>query len=365
MSGLEGDRTACDTPRIAWREDDASVGLALVWTRRRWCRSAVGWVAGGLSLGGSVTGCGPSDDHADTLTLAAYSVIREAMREAVLPRFQAWFRQQTGRPVRFEESYGPSGAQSRALASGLDADVALLSHVGDVRPLVRAGLVAQDWDSPPGGVVAESRVVIVHRPGNPWRLERFTDLARPGLQLVFPDPKTSGGARWNLNAVYGAALREGWSPSDIDHLFQGLRRNVVTLDASARHSLMVFEDGLGDAALTYENEVLLQHRRARERNRTPLPYFTPLHTLIVETPAAILERSVERHGTRDLARSFLEFLRSDPGQDALAEFGFRRLRVDRPPDAWTIDELGGWEEVAQRLYGPEGVWTRALLNLRA
>lgn len=358
MGGVEVNRTGRKTRRIAGRLDHADLAPAPLWTRRRWCQS----VAGGLSLSALGAGCGSVGEPFPTLTLAAYSVIREAMREAVLPRFKAWSRERTGQPVRFEESYGPSGAQSRALASGLDADVALLSHVGDIRPLVRGGWIAEDWDALAGGVVAESRVVIVHRPDNPKRLERFSDLARPGLQLVFPDPKTSGGARWNLNAVYGAAVRQGDSPVEVDELFRGLRRNVVTLDASARHSLMVFEDGLGDAALTYENEVRLQHRRARERNRAPLPYFTPPNTLIIETPAALLERSVERHGTRDLARSFLEFLRGDFGQDALAEYGFRRLRDDRPPDSWTIDELGGWEEVARLLYGPKGVWTRALLN---
>src|SRR4051812_11940196 len=133
----------------------------------------------------------------DTLTIGAYSVVREAFHEGLLPAFAAHWKRSTGRSVRFEESYNASGAQSRAIASGFDADLAVLSLEGDVDRLVKAGLVRKDWKSgPTRGMISRSLVVIGVRPGNPRRIRDWDDLARPDVTVLYPDPKTSGGARW-------------------------------------------------------------------------------------------------------------------------------------------------------------------------
>ena len=150
--------------------------------------------------------CSRRDPNADVLVIGAYSVVREVLHDGLMPAFAREWKQRTGRPVTFEESYNASGAQARAIASGFDADVAILSHEGDMELLVKAARVKPTWnDGPSKGVVTHSLVVIGHRPGNPKSIKGWTDLANPGVGVLYPDPKTSGGARWNINAIYGSA----------------------------------------------------------------------------------------------------------------------------------------------------------------
>jgi sulfate transport system substrate-binding protein len=315
-------------------------------------------------------GCSSSADSAtDVIRLGAYSVVREAFHEGVIPAFRERWKAATGRSVRFEESYSASGAQARAIASGFDADVAVLSHIGDMQSLVRAGRVASDWGANlHKGIVTNSVVVIAHRDGNPKGIADWSDLAKAGVSVLYPDPKTSGGARWNINAIYGAALLESKMSSgdapDLGAVRNRLARvqaNVVNMDASGRQSMATFaERGIGDAVVTYENEILLRKRAGK-----PLPYVIPEATLLIESPGAVVESSVARHKNREVAGAFLEFLGSPEGQAILADFGFRpvdpeheaQAAFSRPAKLFTIDELGGWDAVAKALYGPKGLWT--------
>ncbi|MBX6316441.1 MAG: sulfate ABC transporter substrate-binding protein [Isosphaeraceae bacterium] len=308
--------------------------------------------------------CAPGGDGgADTLTIGAYSVIREALHEGILPAFADQWRRTTGREVRFEESYNASGAQARAIASGFDADVALLSLESDVDLLVRAGLVRADWKTGPhGGMITRSLVVIGHRPGNPRKIHAWEDLARPGIGVLYPDPKTSGGARWNVNALYGAGLRQGGRAAARD-LLARVQANVVTMDASGRQSMATFERGTGDAIITYENELLLQRKLKGEA----APYVVPPATLLIEGPAAIVEASVKRHGNRRLAEAFLAFLRAPAGQRILMDYGFRPLdpTLDArplPPELFTMKDLGGWSRINNEIYKPGGVWDSLFLG---
>jgi ABC-type sulfate transport system substrate-binding protein len=163
------------------------------------------WALVGVS-GALVPGCGSGRaPNADVLKIGAYSVVREVLHEGLLPAFARDWNDKTGRTVTFEESYNGSGAQARAIASGFDADIAILSHEGDMEVLVKAGRVKAGWnDGPRKGIITHSLVVIGHRPGNPKAISDWADLAKPGVALLYPDPKTSGGARWNINAIYGA-----------------------------------------------------------------------------------------------------------------------------------------------------------------
>src|SRR5262249_25556869 len=159
--------------------------------------------------------------------------------DGLLPAFAAEWTRQTGRAVRFEESYNASGAQARSIAAGLDADIAVLSHSGDMELLVEAGRVKSDWDDGPDkGIISHSLVVIGHRPGNPKGIKDWADLARPGVGVLYPDPKTSGGARWNINAIYGAALLDskrahGGQPdrAAVRDLLSRIQANVLNMDA--------------------------------------------------------------------------------------------------------------------------------------
>ena len=326
---------------------------------------SIGLVAGAAALWGAGTS-GGRDARTDTLAIGAYSVVRDAFREAILPGFARHWEAETGRKVRFEESYSGSGAQARAIASGYDADVAILSLEGDIDLLVKAGLVRKDWRAAPHrGMITRSLVVIGYRDGNPKGIYDWEDLTRPGTGVVYPDPKTSGGARWNVNAIYGAGLfSHGRSKPDREaarDLLARVQANVITMDASGRQSMATFDRGTGDAVVTYENELLLQARIAGR----PLPYAIPPATLLIEGPAAVVDASVERHGNRAVAQAFLDYLRSDEAQHVLADYGFRPLdpaldtnpdRAPLPAQLFTMADLGGWSKNKKEVFETGGIW---------
>jgi sulfate/thiosulfate transport system substrate-binding protein len=316
------------------------------------------------SLGPSCESPG-STRRDDVLTLGAYSVVREAFHEGLLPAFAEKWRKQTGRSVRFEESYNASGAQARAIASGFDADIAVLSLESDMDLLVKAGVVKKDWNAGPHrGNVTRSLVVIGYRDNNPEQIYDWADLARSGVGVLYPDPKTSGGARWNISAIWGAGLLGNPTKKpDLDaarELLAKVQANVVIMDSSGRQSLATFERGTGDAVVTYENELLLR----KKFGARPIPYATPSATLQIESPAALVETSIARHGNRELAEAFIAFLLSDEGQEILAEYGFRpvnpALMVPNlpplPPGLFTIRDLGGWPKVKKAVFDADGAW---------
>jgi sulfate transport system substrate-binding protein len=321
-------------------------------------------MAAGLVLASLGPTCEPSAGTAqgrrvDTLTLGAYSVVREAFHDGLIPAFASKWERETGRAVRFEESYNASGAQSRAIASGFDADIAVLSLESDMDLLVKAGLVKKDWNSGPhGGNVTRSLVVIGHREGNPKGIRDWSDLARPGVGVLYPDPKTSGGARWNIAAIWGAGLLERIEDEKLPNfdnaldLLAGVQANVVNMDSSGRQSLATFERGTGDAVVTYENELLLR----KKYGMNPIPYVTPDATLLIESPAAIVGPSVDRHGNRHVAEAFYRFLYSKEGQAILGKFGFRPVNSELPYGTFTIRDLGGWPRVKKTVFDAGGVW---------
>ena len=244
----------------------------------------------------------------DTLKIGAYSVVREVIHDGLIPAFAARWKSKTGREVQFEESYSGSGAQARAITSGFDADLAILSHEGDMEVLVKDGKVKSDWNSGPHrGILTHSLVVIGHRPGNPKQIRDWADLGRPGVGVLYPDPKTSGGARWNINAIYGAALLAATEAgkgqanlSSVRDLMSRIQANVINMDPSGRQSMANFaERQTGDAVVTYENELLFQNKEGK-----PIPYVIPRSTLLIESPAVLVEGSVERHGNPRSRRRF-------------------------------------------------------------
>jgi sulfate transport system substrate-binding protein len=333
----------------------------------------------GLSLGlGILSGCSSQSNQTaaivgrDVLRIGAYSVVREVVHDGLLHEFAKRWKERTGRDVTFEESYNASGTQARQIATGLDSDIAILSHEGDMALLVKAGRVPESWNAgPTHGIITRSVVVIGHRDGNPKSIRNWADLARPGVGVLYPDPKTSGGARWNINAIYGAALLHppnGGKAPDTDAAREQLARvqaNVVNMDPSGRQSVANFERGMGDALVTYENELLLRKKAGKA-----IPYVVPEATLLIEGPAAIVETSVKRHGNQELATAFLDFLNGPEGQKILAEYGFRPVAENLPGVAaeplpahvFRMSDLGGWAAVEKSLYGPDGVWTRAVAS---
>jgi sulfate transport system substrate-binding protein len=196
------------------------------------------------------------------LILAAYTTPREAYGE-IIPLFQAYWLEKTGQKVTFEESYQGSGAQSRAVVEGFEADIVALSLEADIIRIEKAGLITHDWRSEPfGGMVSTSVVAFAVREGNPKNIQDWADLAQPDLEVLTPNPKTSGGAMWNVLALYGAAKRGhvvGFTADDTgaQEFLHTVLQNVSVMDKAARESITTFEKGVGDVAITYENEVLV------------------------------------------------------------------------------------------------------------
>jgi sulfate transport system substrate-binding protein len=259
------------------------------------------------------------------LILGAYTTPREAYGE-LIPLFAAQWKEQTGQDVTFEESYLGSGAQSRAIVEGFEADVAALSLDGDIQKIADSGLITQDWHTPPyDGMASTSIVAFAVREGNPQGIHDWADLAKPGLKILTPDPKTSGGAQWNILALYGAALRgqvEGVPAGDQAAATQFLKSvlvNVIAFDKSARESITNFETGNGDVAITYENEVLVGQEAGQEYE-----LIIPKSTILIENPWPSWT-SMWTSTARAKRRSFVAF--SSPSRPG----GFRQARL-RPLD---------------------------------
>jgi sulfate transport system substrate-binding protein len=326
----------------------------------------------------AAAGCGGSSrsDGEATLTLGAYTAPREAYAKAIIPEFQKYWKAKTGQEVEFQESYQASGAQSRAIISGFEADIAALSLEGDVTRIADAGLIRRDWQANQRrGIVSTSLVVMAVRPGNPLGVRDWPDLTRPGLKVLTPDPKTSGGAQWNIVAIYGAALR-GFAgvPKDDTRAARGflerVLRNVSIMDKGARESITNFEKGVGDVAITYENEVLVGRQAGQKYD-----YVIPRSTILIENPVALVDTYVDKHGVRQVAEEFINFLWTRDAQRVFAKYGLRPVepaaarevaaQFQTAGDVWKIDFLGGWKKVSQDVFGPNGVYTKSFEELHS
>ncbi len=330
-------------------------------------------------LASTLQGCGSQGGKGAnkvTLILGAYTTPREAYGKAVIPAFQKHWKEKTGQDVEFQESYQASGAQSRAIIGGFEADIAALSLEGDIDKIADAGLITHDWKSTPNrGMVSTSIVVIAVRPGNPKAIEDWSDLAQPGLNVLTPDPKTSGGAQWNINAIYGAALRgfAGVGKDDkaaAQEFLKSVLRNVSIMDKGARESITTFEKGVGDVAITYENEVLVGRQAGQNYD-----YVVPRSTILIENPVVLIDKSVDKHGVREVAEAFVGFLLTQDAQRGYAKYGLRPVvptavgaeaLAQFPPvqDLWKVDYLGGWKKVTDEIYGPQGVYLKATEELQ-
>jgi sulfate/thiosulfate transport system substrate-binding protein len=309
-----------------------------------------------------------------TLVLGVYTTPREAYGKAIIPAFQRLWKERTGEEVRFQESYLGSGAQSRAIVGGFEADIAALSLEADIDSIAKAGLITHDWKAGTGnGMVTRSIVVLAVRPGNPKGIRNWDDLRAPRLSVLTPNVRTSGGAMWNLCALYGAARRgQTAMPADdvvaAEKLLADVLRNVSVMDKGARESIVTFEKGVGDVAITYENEVLVGRQAGRDYE-----YVVPRSTILIENPVAVVDAYVDKHKSRDLAEAFVAFLRTPQAQRAFAEYGYRPVdeavaqeveaRFPRVHDLFTIADLGGWAEVQKTLFAPGAAYDRVSASL--
>jgi sulfate/thiosulfate transport system substrate-binding protein len=293
-------------------------------------------------------GCGGAGGSGggDKLTLVAYSTPREAY-EQLIPAFQ---KTEAGKGVSFSQSYGASGDQSRAIQNGLTADVVTLSLEPDMTKLVDAGLVAKDWNAGDHkGMVTNSVVAFVVRKGNPKSIRTWDDLVKPGIEVIEPNPFTSGGAKWNIMAAYGAQLKAGKTPEQAAAWLERMFRNVPVQDKSAREALQTFIGGKGDVLLAYENEAI-----TAQQKQQAVDYVVPDGTILIENPIAVVSKS--RNATA--AKAFVDYLLSADAQRIFAQKGYRPVNEQvaatadfpKPSGLFTIDDLGGWSEVNKRFF---------------
>lgn len=292
------------------------------------------------------------DGSGGTINLYAYAVPKPGF-DKLIPAFQAT---EEGAGVEFQQSYGASGDQSRKVKDGAEADFVNFSVEPDITRLVDAGLVEADWNSGPyNGIPFGSVVTIVVREGNPKNITDWDDLLQPGLEVVTPNPFSSGSAKWNLLAPYAAKSDGGANPqAGLDYVTTLVNEHVKIQPKSGREATEAFLQGSGDVLLSYENEALFI-----ERNGDPVEHVTPPTTFKIENPAAVLTNSKNA----EKARAFADFLYTPQAQRLWAEAGFRpvdpavaeEFAADFPQPAklWTIADLGGWKAVDEQLFKAE------------
>jgi len=285
------------------------------------------------------------------LALVGYSTPKKAY-DALTAAFA---QSPTGKGVSFSESFGASGSQSRAVDSGQSADVVAFSTTPDMTRLVKDGIVATGWNAnPEKGFSSDSVVVFVVRKGNPKHIAGWDDLIKKGVDVITPNPSTSGSARWNILAGYGAELKEGKSPAQaLAYLRTLLTKNVSVQDASASSALQTFTSGKGDVLLDYESDAI-----AAQKAGDAIQYIIPKQTILIQTPIAVTAKSA--HATQ--AKAFLAYQWSAAGQTIWAQQGYRPVlasaakqfasKFPTPPQLFTIATLGGWTAVKKSFFDP-------------
>jgi sulfate transport system substrate-binding protein len=317
-----------------------------------------------LAVVGAACGSSDSDDSgggggSTTLSIVGFAV-PEAANKAIA---EEWAKTPEGEGVKFKTSYGASGDQSRAVVSGLDADYVHFSVSSDVTRLVDEGLVAETWDDGSNqGIVSTSVVVFAVREGNPLGIEDWDDLVADGVEIVTPNPASSGAARWNALAAWGQVIAGGGTEEEAEEFATKLYNNAVALPNSGRDATTAFVNGTGDVFLTYENEAILARQNGEE-----FEYIVPDTTILIENPGAILEDADPK------AQEWLDFVLGPVGQSQFALKGFRPLEgvegveygdvegANDPADPFPAietlltveDDFGSWDELSDRFFAEE------------
>ncbi len=296
----------------------------------------------------------------------SYDPTRELYQEFNVAFAKVW-KAKTGDDLTVQQSHGGSGKQARAVVDGLEADVVTLALAYDVDAIAVSGLLAADWQKrlPENSCPYTSTIVFLVRKGNPKGIKNWDDLVKPGLQIITPNPKTSGGARWNYLAAWGFALDAyGNDPTKAKEFVARLFKNVPVLDTGARGSTVTFvERGIGDVLVAWENEALLA---VRELGKDKFEIVAPPRSILAEPPVAVVDKFAAKHGTKVLAQAYLEYLYSAPGQELAAKHFYRprdpsvaaKYASQFPKiERFTIDKVfGGWDKAQKTHFADGGVF---------
>ena len=323
-----------------------------------------------------ITGCQPdtaknAEKNSEKKTVELLNVSYDPTRELfedVNTAFAAKWKAKTGQDLRVKQSHGGSGKQARSVIDGLQADVVTLAMETDIDAIAaNAKLLSVDWKSrlPADSSPYTSTIVFLVRKGNPKHIKDWDDLIKPSVAVVTPNPKTSGGARWNYLAAWAWALKQpGGDDASAQAFVQKLYRNVPVLDSGARAATTTFvQRGIGDVLIAWENEAFLA---VKEFGADKLEIVAPSVSILAQPSVAVVDKNVLRHGTRDVATAYLEFLYSDEGQDIIGRNFYRPIN-QKVFDKYTstfpkigtlvnISDFGGWSKVQARHFADNGVF---------
>jgi sulfate/thiosulfate transport system substrate-binding protein len=299
------------------------------------------------------------------ITLVSNSVSKAAYHHITENFAQEWY-QKHQEQVLFNQSYGSSGAQTRAVIDGLEADVVALALAPDVNKIAKAGILDQNWASklPNQATVAKSTAAIITHPGNPKQIRTWADLAQPGLKIITTNPKSSGAARWTFLACWGGLAQP--TEAEVQKIYQ----NVIVLARDAREASDVFfKQGQGDVLVTYENEAILVGQKGED-----ITYVTPATNISIDFPIAMVDKNVRRHGNYRVVQAFLQYIFTPAAQAEFAKVGFRPVlpevyrQFDRQyqavPTLFSVTQLGGWEAAEQKFFAPGAIFDRLEANLK-
>ncbi len=305
------------------------------------------------------------------LTLVSFAVTKAA-HEAIIPKFVENWKKEHSQTVTFKQSYGGSGSQTRAVIDGLEADVVHLSLAGDIQKIEKAGLIQPGWEKkvPNNAIVSKTVAALVTREGNPKGIKTWSDLAKDNVKLITADPKTSGIARWNFLALWNSVIKTGGDEAKATDFVTKVYKNVPVLAKDAREASDTFlKQGQGDALINYENEILLA-----QKNGAKLNYSVPDVNISIDNPIAVVDKNVDKHGTREVAEAFVKYLFTPEAQQEFAKIGFRPVDetvaqtkeiADKYPkvkNLGTANDYGGWSEIDKKFFADGALFDKIQLK---
>ncbi len=331
--------------------------------------SCSGGNADNANSGAGTSGASPvaANNKDVELTLVSFAVTK-AVHEAIIPKFVEQWKKDHNQNVTFKQSYGGSGSQTRAVIDGLEADVVHLALALDTQKIEKAGLIQPGWEKevPNNGIVSKSVAVLVTREGNPKGIKTWADLGKNGVKLITADPKTSGIARWNFLALWNSVIKTGGDEAKATDFVTKVYTNVPLLTKDAREaSDAFFKQGQGDALINYENEIILAQQKGEK-----VSYIVPDVNISIDNPIAVVDKNVDKHGTREVAEGFVKYLYSPEAQQEFAKLGFRPVDETAPATKelagkypkvktlGTVSDYGGWDTVQKKFFADGGLFDK-------
>lgn len=332
----------------------------------------------GLSLSLAIAACSGGSDTANTgtntgtsaspvaankqdvqINLVSFAVTKAA-HDAIIPKFVEKWKQERNQNVTFNQSYGGSGSQTRAVIDGLEADIVHLALALDTDKIQKAGLIEPGWEkeAPNNSIVSKSVAAIVTREGNPKNIKTWADLGKDGVQLITADPKTSGIARWNFLALWNSVIKTGGGEDKATEFVTKVYTSVPVLTKDAREATDVFfKKNQGDALINYENEIIFAAQKGQK-----LPYIIPDVNISIDNPITLVDKNVDKHGTREVAEAFVKYLYTPEAQQEFAKVGFRPVdetvaqtkdlakKYPKVKNLGTVQEYGGWDAIQKKFF---------------